>query len=98
MPALGFPVVRRTCRTMRDGDTEIEFEFELRVARRTSLLIARPVGGDDQAWRTWADWPTPADAPVGGGKREAQRYGLAGWRPVPRPPLTTSQAVAWARS
>lgn len=94
MPALGFPVVRRTCRTMRDGDTEIEFEFELRVARRTSLLMARPVGGYDQAWRTWADWPTPADDPVGGGEREAQRYGLTGWQPVPRPPLTTSDAVA----
>lgn len=94
MSAIDFPVVRRTCRTLRDGDTEIEFEFELRVARRTSVLMARPVGGGAQAWQTWAYWTTPADDPVGAGEREAQRYGVTGWQPVPRPPLTTSDAVA----
>ncbi|OLF08551.1 hypothetical protein [Actinophytocola xanthii] len=94
MSAIRFPVVQRTRQTLRDGDSEIEFEFELRVARRTSLLMARPVGGDHQAWRTWADWTTPPDDPVGAGEREASRYGVTGWQPVPRLPLTTSDVVA----
>lgn len=94
MSAIAFPVVRRTRQTLRDGDTETEFEFELRVARRTSVLVARPVGGDDQAWQTWTDWTTPAADPVGAGEREVRRYGLTGWWPVTRPPLTTSDVVA----
>lgn len=94
MSAIGFPVVQRTRQTLRDGDTETEFEFELRVARLTSVLVARPVGEGDQAWQTWAGWTTPADDPVGAGEREAMRHGLTGWQPLPRPPLTTSDVVA----
>jgi hypothetical protein len=96
MPVIRFPVVLHARKTLRDGDTDVEFEFELRVARQTSLLMARPLGEGDQAWRRWAGWDTPADDPVGAGEQEAQRYGVTGWQPVPRPPLTTSDVVALA--
>lgn len=96
--AVRFPVVMRTYKTMpeEDGTGAVEYEVELRVARQSSLLMARRAGADSQAWRTWSQWDTPASDPVGEGERQAARYGISGLQRVPRPPLTVADVVSLA--
>lgn len=91
---VNFPVVKRG-RVRMDG---AEQEVELRVARMTSQLLARPVGAGDRAWRVLAGWDTPAgdDDPVGAGELQAARWGVSVsvWQPVPRAPLTAGDVIA----
>jgi hypothetical protein len=75
MEEIIFPVVRRG-RVTLDG---IDFDTELRVARQTSLVMARPAGSGDNAWTTWHTWDTDATDPIGDSRRRAAALGVTEW-------------------
>lgn len=90
-----FPVVMRGRVPLGDSGP-VEHEVELRVARQSSLLMARPVGAGDGDWRTWSSWDTAEQDPVGDGERRAAQYGVTGLARVPRAPLTVADVVSLA--
>jgi hypothetical protein len=98
MGKVRFPVVMHTQTTLPTGRGQGAYEMELRVARSTSVLLARPVGAGEGAWQSWASWDTPVGDPVGASVgasvAHAAELGVTGFEPVPRPPLTGPDVVS----